>query len=468
MNVLLINPPVDNMLLNVPRDIVAFRDVGYPHLGLMYIAAYVEKHSDYEIRILDMQIDNLSYKDLERILQNESPDVIGVPATSFTLVDSLLTCRAAKKVNPNIQTVIGGRHGSLFPRETANLDHVDFVVTNEGEEVFLDLLRQMEGEKKYDSVVGISFKANDNIVFTGHRDWIKNIDLLPFPARHLTPYKKYRYALIDNSIYTTMMTSRGCPWRCLFCDRSQGNVFRFRSPKNVADEIEACSRMGINEFFLKDDTFTVNKKRAIQICDKILHRSLTLELCVRTRVDLLDEEMMDKLAQAGCKRVQFGIESGNQKILNTLRKNITLDQTREAVRIAKSQGMDTLGEFMIGSPGEGRREVMDTLRFAVELDLDYVLFNLTTPYPGTDLYKMGLERGLFQDFWMRFAKDPTNESKLEFWTETFSEEELHSLIKKVYKRYYGRPKYILKRVSKVKSVSEFTEKVQFALKIFGM
>jgi|YNPNPStandDraft_1061719.scaffolds.fasta_scaffold12862_3 anaerobic magnesium-protoporphyrin IX monomethyl ester cyclase len=468
MKVLLVNPPVDNMLVNVPEDIVEFRDVGYPNLGLMYIASFAEKHSGHDIKILDMQVEGIDFDALERRLAEDRPDVVGVPATSFTLIDALLTCKAAKKTDPSIRTVLGGRHGSLYPKETAGLDNVDFVVTNEGEYTFLELLEEIDGAGRFDKVAGIAYKSDNGVVCTGPRGWIRDIDALPFPARHLTPYKKYRYALMGNDVYTTMMTSRGCPCNCLFCDRSLGKAFRFRSPRNVVEEMEECSRMGITEIFIKDDTFTVNKRRVLRICDELAERKLGLQLCVRTRVDLVDDEIMRKLREAGCKRIQYGIESGSQKVLDILKKDISLDQTREAVRIAKKHDMDVLGEFMIGSPGEGEKEIYDTLAFAVELDLDYVLFNLTTPYPGTELYRMGMDEGLFDDFWARFARDPMNEAKLKFWTAHFTEEELMAMIKKVYKRYYRRPGYVLKRVAKVKSFPELMQKIRFALKIFGM
>jgi len=229
-----------------------------------------------------------------------------------------------------------------------------------------------------------------------------------------------------------------------------------------------CAKMGIQEIFIKDDTFTINKRRVTQICDEIINRRLGLDISIRTRVDLIDEEIIKKLKQAGCKRIQYGIESGNQRILDLLKKKITLDQTRKAVKMAKKYNIDTLGEFMIGSPGEGEREVFDTVKFAIELDLNYVLFNITTPYPGTELYKMGMEKGLFEDFWMNFAKDPMRDSNLRFWTEHFEEEQLASLIKKVYKKYYRRPKYVIKSACKIKSISELTERIRFALKIFGM
>ncbi len=468
MKVILINPPVDNMMVNVPEDMIQFRDVGYPNLGLMYIAAVAEKNSDHDIRIFDMQIEHADEGKLEEHLRRERPDVVGVPATSFTLIDALITCRVAKQANPETLTVLGGRHGSLYPRETANLENVDFVVVNEGEYAFLDLLREIEGARKYETVQGIAFRKDGETVFTGHRPWIDPIDDLPFPARHLTPYTKYKYALAGNHLFTTLMTSRGCPHGCVFCDRSQGRRFRIRSAENVADEMEECYRMGITEVFVKDDTFTVDRDRTLRICDEIIRRELQLVLCIRTRVDLVSEDVIARLKQAGCTRIQFGIESGNQRVLDLLKKNITLDQVRRAVRLAKRYDMDTLGEFMIGSPGESSREVSDTLGFAVELELDYVLFNITTPYPGTELYRMGMERGLFDDFWQAFARDPVSNARLRFWTESFSEEELRALIRKVYKRYYVRPRYVMKRISKVKSVWELMEKTRFAFKIFGM
>jgi len=468
MKILLINPPLENMIKNAPTAIIKGRDIGYPNLGLMYIASFLEKNSDNEVKIIDMQIEGLDYNGLEKKLVDEKPDIVGVPATSFTLLDALITCGITKKIDKEVITILGGRHGSIYPKETANLENVDFVVVGEGEYTCLELIEKIEKNKDLDKIKGIAFRKNDKTIFTGHRGWIKDLDKLPFPARHLTPYKKYKYALAKNKIFTTMMTSRGCPYNCSFCDRSQGNIFRARSPKNVVDEIEDCVNLEIKEIFIHDDTFTINKKRVIDICNDIIERKLDVDLTVRTRVNLVDEDIIKKLKRAGCERIQYGIESGNQKILNILRKGITLDQIRRAVKLAKKYDLDTLGDFMIGSPEETKKEILDTVNFAIELDLDYVLFNATTPYPRTDLYRMGIEIGLFNDFWLDFAKNPRKEFKLSFWNEKLSNEDLDHMIKYAYKRFYKRPFYILKRTIKITSISELIEKIRIGLGIFGM
>jgi len=317
-------------------------------------------------------------------------------------------------------------------------------------------------------VPGLVFKEGKKIINTGARELIDDLDAFPFPSRHLTPYRKYYSLLAKRSPVTTMITSRGCPYRCLFCERPHlGGKFRARTAGNIVDEMENCVDMGIKEFFIYDDTFAIDRQRATDICDEILNRGLDIGWDIRTRVDSVDREFLGKLSEAGCERIHYGVESGNPEILKVLRKGITIEQVRKAFKLTKDARISTLAYFMIGSPREAEAQIIETIEFAKELEPDFVHFSITTPFPATPLYYMGLEEGRFKnDYWKEFAENPTVDFVPELWEETLSREELIKLLKYAYKNFHIRPKYVIKRILDVRSFEEFKRKARAGLKVF--
>jgi radical SAM superfamily enzyme YgiQ (UPF0313 family) len=266
------------------------------------------------------------------------------------------------------------------------------------------------------------------------------------------------------------MTSRGCPYRCLFCDRPHlGKKFRARSAINVVDEIEECVKKGIGEFIFYDDTFTIDRQRVFDICDEILRRKLDIMWDIRTRVDNVDKVLLERLKAAGCARIHYGVESGNPEILKVLRKGITIEQVERAFKLTKEAGIATLAYFMIGSPGETRSQILETIKFARKLAPDFVHFSIATPYPATPLYQIGLEGGqLKNDYWREFARNPTSDFVPELWEEKMSGQELLGLLKYTYKSFYIRPGYIIKETLSVKSWAEFKRKAKAGLSVFKM
>jgi anaerobic magnesium-protoporphyrin IX monomethyl ester cyclase len=408
MKVLLINPPNHRPIKSVLPEVIE-EERGYnPPLGIMYLASYARKHTFHQIELLDCQVEELSYKQIEAEIKRRRPDVVGITVMTFSLIDVLTVVKIVKTINPKIKIVLGGPHAHIFPEETIVLDGVDFLVLGEGEFVFRDLLENINDKRNLKKIKGLVFIENGKIINTGKPDFIENLDALPHPARDLLPISKYSSVLAKRSPVTTMFTSRGCPHRCIFCDRPNlGKKFRARSALNVVEEMEECLKMGIREFFLYDDTFGVDRQRVLKICDHILKRNLKAGWDIRTRVDTVDEEILRKLKTAGCERIHFGIESGNPEILKTLQKGITIEQARRAFRLTKKIGIETLAYFMIGNPGETKKTAKQTIRLAKELEPDYVHFSVLIPFPATKLYWWGLERGIFKtDFWREFARNP--------------------------------------------------------------
>jgi len=264
-----------------------------------------------------------------------------------------------------------------------------------------------------------------------------------------------------------MFTSRGCPFQCLFCDRPQlGKVFRARSAKSIVDEMEECAKMGIQEIFIYDDTFGVDRQRVLDICKEIKKRGLSIAWDIRTRVNTVDREVLEALKKAKCQRIHYGVEAGTQKILNVLRKGITLKQVEDAFRITREVGIQTAGYFMIGSPTETKEDILQTIKFMKKIDPDYVHITITTPFPATDLYLMAQrENVLTKDVWRDFAENPKPGFIPPIWEKNLLRAELLSLLKNAYRSFYFRPGYILKRIFQLKSPKDLFQKSLAALKL---
>ena len=368
MKILLINPPTFYMLPTMlPKSIDEGR--GYnPPLGILYLAAYLKKYTDYQVKILDCQVEELEYDQIRERIREINPDIVGLTTMTFTLIDVLKTAQLTKEINPQIKVILGGPHIDIYPEETIAQNNVDYVVMGEGEKILKDLLDNFDSPQNLAEIKGLVFKSQSQIVNNGRSELNKDLDSLPFPARHLTPYQKYSSVLSKVQPITTMFTSRGCPYKCLFCDRPHlGKVFRARSSENVVDEMEQCQKMDIKEILIYDDTFTVNRQRVLDICSEIQKRNLKINWDIRARVDTVDEELLKEIKKTGCQRIHFGVEAGTQKILNVLRKGITLEQAEKAFNLSRKIGLETLAYFMIGSPTETKEDILKTIKFAKKL-----------------------------------------------------------------------------------------------------
>lgn len=468
MKILLINPPSFNTIKSCLPKVIDEGRGFTPPLGLMYIAAYLEKYTNHQIEILDSQVEQMDYSELEEEIKKRNPDVVGITAMTFTIIDVIKTAEIVKKANSNIKVILGGPHATIYPEETARLKEVDFCIIGEGEKTILKLIKNINNPNKLRQVKGLCFQEKNKIINTGQANFIENLDGLPFPARHLAPYKKYFWSLSPLEPITTMFTSRGCPYKCLFCDRPQlGKNFRSRSAKNVVDEMEECQKMGIKEIFMYDDTFGVNRQRVLDICSEIEKRNLKIAWDIRTRVNTVDQKILIALKEAGCQRIHYGVEAGTQKILDILRKGITLEMAENAFKLTKKIGIQAAAYFMIGSPTETKKDILQTIKVMKKLKPDYVHITITNPYPATDLYQMGLEQKVLPyDYWKKFAENPTPDFEPYFWEKELSREELFALLKKAYRSFYLRPNYILKRIIQLKSGKELLRKTKSALNIF--
>lgn len=470
MRILLINPPRLNETMGNNPSIVE-EERGYnPPLGLLYIAAFMERHTKHDVTVIDSQVDKLDYSSLQAKIASIQPDVVGITAMTMTMVDVINTANVVKEIDDTVKVVLGGPHVNLFPDETIKLKNIDYLVLGEGEVVFADLINAIDEKSELRKTPGLVFENNRKIINTGQRSLISNLDELPFPARHLVPYKKYTSLLSKGGVVTTVFTSRGCPFKCSFCDRPHlGKIFRARSSVNVVDELEACTKLGIYEFLIYDDTFTVNKRRVIDICNEIIRRKLNISWDIRARVDTVNEEVIAHLKKAGCQGIHYGVETGTDKILKILNKGITINQVKEVFNLTRKYSIPMLAYFMIGSPKETLEDIYQTFKLMKDLNPDYVHITILTPFPGTKIYFDGLRSGVIKkDYWREFAKNPTSDFVPPHWVEKFTRDELHELLVKGYKSFYFRPSYIFKRICALRSFEEFKRKTVAGFKVFAM
>lgn len=465
--ILLINPDQHQPIAaNQPE--IYDQEIDYlPPLGILYLAAYLEKNGVYEIKIIDCGVENFDYGKFPQIIHEFKPDVIGLTVLTFTLLDVIAIIKNINLADRNIPIVLGGPHPNLFPNETINLPGVSYLVLGEGEITFKKLIDNLGDKSMLKNIPGLVFKEGEKIINTGPSELLTDLDSLPFPSRRLTPYKKYFSVIAKKSPVTTMFTSRGCPYRCLFCDRPYlGKIFRARSAKNVVEEIEEIKRLDIEEIFIYDDTFTINRQRTIDVCKEILARKLKISWDIRARVNTIDAEVLSWLKKAGCKRIHYGVESGSQKILDNLKKDITVEMVEKAFRLTKKEGIQTLAYFMIGNPGETLADIRQTMALAKKIKPDFINVSITTPFPGTGLYFQALQRGIIrQDIWREFAQNPSTDFIPPIWQENFNRGELIYLMKKFYASFYRRPTYILKKILEVRSFDELARKAKVGLRV---
>lgn len=471
--VLLVNPPRFNELIGKNPALVE-KHRGYnPPLGILMLGGFLESRSVHEVEILDAQPYEHTYDRLEAILAEKRFDVVGLTAMTFTLIDVLMTCQVIRRVNPEATIVLGGPHVHLFPEETIRRPEVDYLIQGEGEIVFKHFLDRLDHPDLLRSLPGLAFlDENDQVVNNGIAPSTEDLDSLGMPARHLTDIGMYTSLLGRSDIITTMFTSRGCPYRCTFCDRPYSPVlsgFRWRTAKHVADEMEACAEMGIKEAFIYDDTFTVRRDRVFELCEEIRQRGLDFKWDVRAHVNTITPELLEAMAGAGCDRIHYGVESGNDRMLKVIQKNSTVARIKDAFKWTREAGMETLAYFIIGQQTETLSDIQDSIDLARELDPNYVHFTIFCPYPGTEIYYKGLESGILErDVWRDFAADPKPGYELPVWEELFTRRELQEILVKCYKSFYLRPSYILRGLSRVRSVGELKRKLRAGLSVVTM
>jgi len=451
-------------LKNVPGVHVDAQVGFYPPLGLLSIAASMEKYPDHEVRVIDCVVDSISHLQLKEMISSEKPGMVGIYAGTFYLYDLILVTEDVKRINPDIIVVIGGPHVYTYPHQAISISSVDYAVYGEGEFVFPKLVERLDKHLSVDDLPGVLDKRNQKLELQR----IPNLNVLPFPARHLVSYRKYRSVLAQKNPITTVMSSRGCPYNCYFCNNiERSKKVRSKDPKNVVDELQQCYEMGIEDFLFFDELFTYDKNRVLGICKQIISRNLPIRWHIRSRADTVDQEMVEWLARAGCRLIQFGIESGTPRMQKVINKRLNLNKVEQTVRMVKQHRISVYADFILGLPGETKEEMNQTIEFAVKLELDYAMFNIYVPLPETVFYRQGLVNGKIpKDHWLEYLDKPQTEIGQLYWPD-FTWEELDKIHRKAFRKFYLRPRFVWKNATGVRSFRQLFWQIESAFNLLG-
>jgi radical SAM superfamily enzyme YgiQ (UPF0313 family) len=468
VNVVFISPPETHSIeSSLPEQINQGGGV-YPRLGLLYVAAYFERETGLRTDFIDAPALHMDYARLEEEIRRRPIDIAGISVLTFNLIDSCKAAALVKKHHPKARVVFGGHHANYYPGESVRLKEVDYVISGDGEKSFLMLAQAIDrGERPEElaAVPGLSWFDGKNPRVPFLRGDAGDLNLLPFPARHLINLRNYNSLIGESDVTATIQSSRGCPFACTFCDIRR-TKFRYREPANVVDEVESLVEQGIEDFFFVDDTITIRKKRVHEICQEILRRGLKVRFKISSRVDCINEDLLRDLRRAGCYRIHYGVESASQRSLDYMEKGITPDLVRQVFRQTREAGIGAYAYMMIGVPGETREEMEATFDFAVELDPDYCQFSICTPYPKTELYERMLRAGIVPyDYWQEFAENPREGFRVKFWNPDFEEEELREIQQYGHRKFYGRPRFVLRELGRVRSLVDFRRKAAMGLSL---
>lgn len=357
-----------------------------PPLGIACLAGALEAHG-IEVRVLDFVVFPYSKNYLNQAMTDFQPDCIGVTCVTMNFYNAIQVIVDAKTIDKDVCTVMGGPHVSFCAEETLlNYPELDCIVVGEGEESIISLAGEVENEKKFENVENLVYRDGDTIRKTPVKAYAIDVNTLPFPARHLIPLGRYR-AL---NVAVNMITSRGCPFRCIFCvgRKMVGKKVRYKTPERVVDELEMISKYGFSQINIADDLFTANKTHCKDICDRILERGLDIRWSSFARVDTVSLEVLKKMKQAGCTAVSYGIESANETILKTVKKGITIDQVKKAVDMCNEAEILPCASFILGLPGETPETIEESINFAKEFLYPngvHFGFHILAPFPGTEV-----------------------------------------------------------------------------------
>lgn len=461
MKVLVTNPPWPGPGYGARSDVRwphkrSDKYIEYP-IYLAYTVAVLEE-AGFDVSFIDAIMDELPIEAFARCVQELNPRLAIVETSTPSIAFDLATAQAIKDASPDTFVTLIGSHVTYFDKETlAEHPAVDAIIRGEFEYTAADLARVLQTGDSLNSVFGLSYRDTDgNVQANPDRALFEPLDEMPFPARHTVIGGEYRAGIYSGGKPTAMVSSRGCPYRCTFClwpDILYGHKFRARSAENVVDEMEQAVRVyGHDEVYFDDDTFTIDRQRVMDICRLIQERDLEKEVewIAQCRVDTIDREMLEAMKAANCGYILFGVESGSQKMLRSMKKGITLDKVRHAFKLTKEVGIKTQAFFLFGMPGETHETIQETIDFAKEINASSTQFAVAIPHPGTALYEECKTNGwLTSEDWA----DYTAESSL-IETPWLTAQEVEEARIRAYREYYYRPSFIVGEALKIRRLAD--------------
>jgi anaerobic magnesium-protoporphyrin IX monomethyl ester cyclase len=420
----------------------------WPPLGVLYCAG-VLMNAGVEVTVLDQAARGFSTEQVLSWVKKQNPDILGFSVLVTSYYDALNLARRAKEENPNL-VVVFGNYQATFTAERIlrKYPFVDVIVRGEGEHSSLELANCLAKKRNLEEVAGLTFRNNGQVVSTPDAPLIGNIDTLPIPNREI-PAAEYANEIFGVKVatkrFTSIVSSRGCPFRCSFCGcrKFARGVWRPRSVENIMKELRLLYSQGFRQFLFVDDNFTLNLRRVMKLCKEIKKEKMDIEWFCDSRVDNCKYDVFREMVKAGCSLLYFGVESANQRILDYYKKGITPDQTRRAMLSARKAGIDVIvGSFILGATDETRKETENTLRFALELDIDVPQLNILNAFPGTDLWKDLVAKGLVDE--EKHWEQGAYVSKVSPYAVPF--DEIREMIYEYFKAFYLRPKTLLTEI----------------------
>ncbi|MBI2630424.1 B12-binding domain-containing radical SAM protein [Candidatus Pacearchaeota archaeon] len=421
IQVCLINPPLDK------KTTSKFPMSGVP-LGIAYLAAYL-REKKIEVKAIDAPILGIDYRKTAELAVESGAKIIGISCLTENRYAALKTLEEIKRINSEIVTIIGGLHATFTDRLLLdNYSFIDIVVRGEGEETLYELVKNINNKKPIDKILGITFRKDGKIMSNPCRQFISNIERLPFPAYDLFPMDSYPLPpdVKDAKQTSLITTSRGCPMGCKFCETSMawGRKVRSTSAERLYKEVEYLNKkFGIDYIRFADDLFTLKKEKVIKFCQLVIKNKLMIKFRIQARVDTVDEEMLDMLKKAGCDLIEYGAESGSDRILKIMGKNITTEKIKKAVELTRKAGIGLKYFLIVGSLEEKEEETWETFRLIKETKPDWIGINALTIYPGTEVYNVAKQKGLINDrLWIDYINPKTGNAPL--YTEYYSKKEM--------------------------------------------
>lgn len=413
-----------------------------PPLGILYLSSMLEKN-DHNVEVLDYSASPVNESELSRKIR--SVDAVGMSITTSSLEPSLKLAKFIQENDPDIPLIIGGPHCTLIPDRSILDFNANICVVGDGEFIINKIAENIEGKRDLNTIPGIYYLERGKIKKTNLIQVASDLNLIPFPARHLVEKYDYGYFAnekLTNGKTTAIITSRGCPNRCKFCGyQGIAPYYNERSVDNVIKEFDEIIAQGYHSIFIVDNNFLANKKRAIKIMDRIIERKMNIDMWILgARVDSVQRELWERMRDAGVKFLTFGIESGNQDVLNFYNKRTNLQQVKKAIILSKEMGFFTSGSFIIGAPIETKKHIEDTIKFAKSLSLDLAQFMLLSYICGSPLWKEAVDK----------KKIPNNTygvyANSRLGLGNFTEEELKKYCVKAYRQFYLNPQFIWRQM----------------------
>ena len=458
--VALVNPGPGEILEK--GRIVANADHIYPPLGICYLSSILKKEN-YQVDIIDQAAMGFNLTQIVKWIKKKDPDILGFSTltASGSGISAALTSIEVKKWNPDIKIVFGNRHVNHNDYRILNkYPEIDICVRGEGEVTFMELVSAIEKNLSLKNIKGLTFRDNGKIKRNDERPLIKDLDAIPFPDRKAL---NIEYTGSVGGIefapegFTSMTSSRGCPYQCAFCYGKRTIGFRTRSVENILEEILLLESEGYKSINFVDDNFTVSKKRVIKLCRLMKKHKVDLDWLCEGRVNQVSDEVLREMQRANCRIVCYGIESANQRILDYYRKTITPSQSILAVKKTRKAKIPfILGSFIVGAPGETFSEVYNTLKFAQKLVIDFPVFNLLGTMPGTDIWDEMVEKNILDED--KYWEEGVHISDID--PDGVSTKQISNLILEMLKRFFFNPKYIIKTLYK-STTSYYTLKTAF-------